>query len=133
MLKINHFRLKQAIRWILFAPLASLPLFCVSIQAAELNSVVNGDKAFGGRKDTAKMVEEPLSKRMKVVGGEVICDGSFRTLESNYTKIFDLVEVSTPVTPAANHIRLYVVTGTGSKQQLNVIFDDGTTAKIAGN
>jgi hypothetical protein len=71
-------------------------------------------------------------KRIKEIGGEVVIDGSIRVLEPVYSKVFDLVEVSTPVTPATNHARLFL-RADGTKQSLVVIFDDATVVKIAGN
>lgn len=71
-------------------------------------------------------------KRIEEVGGEVVIDGSLRVLEPVMGKVFDLVEVSTPVTPATNHARVFL-RADGAKQSLVIIFDDGTTTKIVGN
>lgn len=70
--------------------------------------------------------------RIKEFGGEVVIDGSMRVLEPLMGKVFDMVEISTPVTPAANHSRLFL-RADGSKSSLVIIFDDGTTTKIVGN
>jgi hypothetical protein len=78
-------------------------------------------------------IDDKISDRIIDMNGVVGIDGSLRVLETTYTKIFDLVEISTPVTPAANHARIFLTPGTGSKQQISVIFDDGTTAKMASN
>lgn len=72
-------------------------------------------------------------KRIKENGGEVIIDGSLNVLDTVYgTKSFDLVEISTPVTPATNHARIFL-RADGTKQTLVIIYDDGTTDNIATN
>lgn len=71
-------------------------------------------------------------KRVSENGGEVLVDGSLRVFEPVMGKVFDLVEVSTPVTPAANHARLFL-RADGTKQTLVILYDDGTIDNIASN
>ena len=70
--------------------------------------------------------------RIKETGGEIIIDGSIRILEQNFTKVFDLVEVSTPATPATNHVKIWL-RADAAKQSLMITFDDGTHTRITGN
>lgn len=74
----------------------------------------------------------PEFKRIKENGGEVIIDGSLRVLEPSYVKVEDLVEISTPVTPASNHVRLFAIEQ-GTYTVIKVLFDDGTSKVITNN
>lgn len=75
---------------------------------------------------------QPL-KRIREIGGEVLIDGSMRVLEPLYmSDMFDMVEISTPVTPSSNHARIFL-RADGTKSSVVIIFDDGTTTKIVGN
>jgi hypothetical protein len=71
-------------------------------------------------------------KRIKEEGGTIIIDGSLQVLEQSNVKTWDLVEISTPVTPAANHARIFLRADT-TKSSLVILFDDGTSFRIAGN
>lgn len=72
-------------------------------------------------------------KRISENGGEVLVDGTLRVLEPIYGKTLDLVEVSsTPVTPIANHVRLYAV-GVGTYTVIRALFDDGTSKVLINN
>jgi hypothetical protein len=84
--------------------------------------------------DSVKGAEKPPTefKRINELGGEVLIDGSLRVLEPINGKVFDLVEISTPVTPAANHARIFL-RADGSKQTLVILYDDGSTDNIATN
>lgn len=72
------------------------------------------------------------SNRIKEFGGEIIIDGSLRVFEPLSAKTFDLVEISTPVTPAANHARIFL-RADGTKQSLVILYDDGTAETIVSN
>jgi hypothetical protein len=85
----------------------------------------------GIEKASAKTVETEKSVFMES-GGAGYVDGSLRVFGTNSALVFDLVEVSTPVAPAANHARLFL-RADGSKSSLIVQWDDGTTSRIAGN
>lgn len=82
---------------------------------------------------TDDLVNNTALGRIIDMNGVVGIDGSLRVLETNYVKIFDLVEVSTPVTPVVNHARIFLTPGAGTKQQLSILWDDGTASRLAGN
>lgn len=82
-------------------------------------------------KETDFLDKGPFN-RIIDMNGVVGIDGSLRVLESNYTKVFDLVETSTPVIAGSNHARLFL-RADGSKQSLIVSWDDGTYTRITGN
>ena len=96
---------------------------------------MQGDVRNGSRlevRDKSKPVK-PEPTRIKELSGEVIIDGSLKVLETiNGLKSFDLVEISTPVTPAANHARIFL-RADGTKQTLVILYDDGTIDNIATN
>jgi hypothetical protein len=82
--------------------------------------------------DREKATETPLEKRIKIVSGEVVIDGSLKALEPIYGKVFDLVETSTPVTPAPNHVRIFAV-AIGTATAVKAIYDDGRILVINNN
>lgn len=71
-------------------------------------------------------------KRIKELGGEVLIDGSVRITEPIYGKNLDLVEISTSVTPVANHARLFIV-AQGTFTVLKIQFDNGQINTITNN
>lgn len=84
-------------------------------------------------RDQQKKEKPPVElKRIKEVGGEVVIDGSLRVLEPVMTKVLDLTETTTPVTPVSNHVRLYAVES-GTFTIIKVLFDDGTSKTLANN
>lgn len=93
--------------------------------------VVDNTAKLGDVKKDEKKTKHNL-QRVKEIGGEVVIDGSMRVLEPIMGKVFDLVEISTPVTPATNHARIFL-RADGTKQTLVIIYDDGTTDNIATN
>jgi hypothetical protein len=82
-------------------------------------------------KKSAKKVGSDKSVYMES-GGAAYIDGSLQVFGTNKALGFDLVEVSTPVTPAANHMRLFL-RADGTKSSLVAVWDDGSTSRIAGN
>lgn len=69
-------------------------------------------------------------KRVSEIGGMVLVDGSLRVVEANYTKTFDLVQVSTPVAPATGHARIWLEPTDGD---LKIQFANGTIRTLALN
>lgn len=113
--------------------LSVLIMFCGSLCFGQelLDLSTNSDK----KETTVNTIDrhdEPPFNRIIDMNGVVGIDGSLRVLEANYTKIFDLVEVSTPVVAAANHARLFL-RADGTKQSLMISWDDGTYTRLAGN
>ncbi len=83
------------------------------------NSIQSAPQVISDKKD------KPECPVLSCTSGEAFVDGSLRVFEGNYVKMVDLVEISTPVAPAANHARIFLRPD-GSKQSLVVIFDDST-------
>lgn len=79
----------------------------------------------------SKIISSEL-KRVKEIGGEVVIDGSLRVLEPGFIKVWDVVEISTPVVAGANHARIFL-RADGTKSSLIIGWDDGTYTRIAGN
>ncbi len=82
-------------------------------------------------KPADRLNQEPFT-RIIDMNGVVGIDGSLRVLEANYVKIFDLVEISTPVVAGSNHARIFL-RADGAKQSLVIGWDDGTYTRITGN
>lgn len=82
--------------------------------------------------NTVDPINQAPFSRIIDMNGVVGIDGSLRVLEANYTKVFDLVEISTPVAPGVNHARIFL-RADGSKQSLVAEWDDGTFTRLAGN
>ncbi len=80
-----------------------------------------------------EILDKEQFTRIIDLNGVVGIDGSLRVLESTFVKRFDLVEISTPVTPAVNHAIIFLTPGSGSKQQISILWDDGTLSRLAGN
>ena len=104
-------------------------LFCydsLAIENTSSNSLVS-DISEKRRKSDKK-----VSSRIIETGNDVIIDGSLRILEQNFIKSTDLVEISTPVTPASNHGRIFLrADGTG--QTLAFVNDAGTVVPLGGS
>ena len=78
-----------------------------------------------------ELVDKQL-KRVSENGGQVIVDGSLRVNEPIYTEILDLVEVSTSVAAAPNHVRLFAV-AVGTYTVIKAQFDNGTVITLGNN
>ena len=75
-----------------------------------------------------------IKSAIKELSGKILLDSYVEVTNGlQVDKYFDLVEISTPSAPGAGRARIFVTPGTGSTQQLSIIFDNGVSTMVAHN
>lgn len=102
-----------------------------SFSEEQVNNTANGAPNMKNELVTSKD-RNPEKSILKELGGQLLVDGSIRVLEPVYSKTLDLVEISTSVTPAVDHVRIYAV-AVGTYTVIKAQFQNGTVIILGNN